>query len=133
MEDNANRFQKAVPHIPPSSSIVFISSDVTETSSLPPHFLLYTATKGAVNQMVRALARGLAKQGIRVNAVFPVVTGTELFFKLNSEETIQMLAEINPFKRIGESDDIAAGVSLFWRKENGWVTGQILTSNGGST
>ncbi|KAH1341065.1 hypothetical protein KXV68_000231 [Aspergillus fumigatus] len=100
--------QKALPYMQPGSTIIFISTDLTDASSVPPHFLLYVSTKGAMNQMVKVLARDLAGAGIRVNAVSPGATSTASFHKAMDETRVQMIASHNPFNRIAEPDEIAA-------------------------
>jgi 3-oxoacyl-[acyl-carrier protein] reductase len=116
----------------PGSTIIFISTDLTESSSVPPEFLLYVSTKGALNQMVRVLARDLAREGIRVNAISPGATNTALFRDSMSDEQVRMIASQNPFERIGEPHDVAAAVSMLWGKDSSWITGQVLMVNGGS-
>lgn len=82
--------------------------------------------------MVRVLARDLAKKDIRVNAVSPGATSTELFNQMNSDETIQIIASSNPFGRIGTPEEIAAAVSLLWGGDSAWINGQVLKVNGGT-
>ncbi|KAF3397233.1 putative oxidoreductase [Talaromyces pinophilus] len=124
--------KKAIPFMAPGSRIIFISTDLTESSFVRPDFLLYLATKGAMNQMVRVLARDLAKKDIRVNAVSPGATSTELFNQANSDEEIRRIASFNPFGRIGTPEDTAAAVSLLWGGDSAWINGQVLRVNGGT-
>jgi 3-oxoacyl-[acyl-carrier protein] reductase len=105
---------------------------MTDSSTILPQFLLYISTKGALNQMVRALARDLARVGIRVNGVSPGTTHTEALHKAMDEGKRQILAGHNPFNRIADPAEIAAAVSLLWSNDSAWVTGQILKANGGS-
>ncbi|GKZ17224.1 hypothetical protein AbraIFM66951_009043 [Aspergillus brasiliensis] len=123
--------QKALPHMKPGSKVIYISTDLTDASALRSQFLLYVSTKGAINQMVKVLARDLAGAGIRVNAVSPGATHTELFHKANSEEQTRMVASQNPFKRLAEPDEIAAAVSLLWGEDSVWISGQVIRVNGG--
>lgn len=116
----------------PGSRVIFISTSLTESPLIRPEFLLYLSTKGAVNQMVRVLARDLAKKDIRVNAVAPGATSTELFNQTNNDEKIQMIARSNPFGRRGTPEEIAAAVSLLWGKDSTWINGQVLRANGGT-
>ncbi|KAI2912827.1 hypothetical protein CBS147371_7187 [Aspergillus niger] len=123
---------RALPHMTSGGTIIFISTDMTDASTVMPQFLLYVSTKAALNQMVKVLARDLAATGIRVNAVSPGATSTESFHKAMDENKAKMLANHHPFNRIGRADEIAAAVSLLWRKDSGWITGQVLRVNGGS-
>ncbi|KAL2844567.1 hypothetical protein BJY01DRAFT_248076 [Aspergillus pseudoustus] len=124
--------QKALPHMTSGSTIIFISTDMTDASVVPSHFLLYVSTKAAMNQMVKVLARDLAGAGIRVNAISPGATSTESFHKAMDEDKAMLIANQHPFNRIGRADEIAAAVSLLWRKDSSWITGQVLRVNGGS-
>ncbi|KAL4756330.1 putative oxidoreductase, short-chain dehydrogenase/reductase family [Aspergillus foveolatus] len=124
--------QKALPHMPSGSTIIFISTDMTDAAVVPSHFLLYVSTKAAINQMVKVLARDLAGAGIRVNAISPGATSTESFHKAMDENKARLIASQHPFSRIGRADEIAAAVSLLWRKDSGWITGQVLRVNGGN-
>ncbi|KAJ5904845.1 oxidoreductase short-chain dehydrogenase/reductase family [Penicillium subrubescens] len=125
-------FQKALPHMTPGSKIIFISTDMTDASVIQPQFLLYVSTKGAMNQMVKVLARDLASSGIRVNAISPGATSTDSFHRVVDESKERILASHNPFNRIAHAEEIAAGVSLLWGKDSDWISGQVLKVNGGS-
>lgn len=124
--------KKAMRYMKPGSTIIFISTDLTEASSVSPELLLYVSTKGALNQMVRILARDLAREGIRVNAISPGATNTELFRNAMSDEQVRIIASQNPYGKIGEPYDVAAAVGMLWGKDSSWVTGQVLMVNGGS-
>ncbi|GKZ32425.1 hypothetical protein AbraIFM66950_001803 [Aspergillus brasiliensis] len=124
--------QKALPYMQPGSTIIFISTDMTDASSVAANFLLYTSTKAAINQMVKVLARDLAGMGIRVNAISPGATSTESFHRAMDETRAQMIASHNPFNRIAETDEIAAAVGLLWGKDSAWISGQVLRVNGGN-
>jgi 3-oxoacyl-[acyl-carrier protein] reductase len=82
--------------------------------------------------MTRIMAKELATQGIRVNAISPGATGTELFNKTNSVDTIQKIASGNPFNRTADPDEIAEAVSLLWKNESRWITEQVVKVDGGS-
>ncbi|KAL9099207.1 MAG: hypothetical protein Q9163_005262 [Psora crenata] len=123
--------QKAVPHMPPSSHIVLISTSLTTATIVAPTYLLYNATKGAVEQMTRVLAKDLASKNITVNAVAPGPTATELFYKGKSEQLVKTIAGFSPFNRIGEVDEIAQAIAFMCSPGCTWVTGQVLRANGG--
>ena len=117
--------------MPPSSHIIFVSTTLTQASTVPPPYLLYNSCKGAIEQMVRVLAKDLGRLGIVVNAVSPGPTSTELFLKGKSEAVIQGLANSNPFGRLGTPEEVAE--AFLWLAGDGsrWVNGQVLRSNGG--
>jgi 3-oxoacyl-[acyl-carrier protein] reductase len=123
--------QKAVPHMPPGSHIIFISTGVCHHSSVSPKYLLYAATKGAIEQMTRVMAKGLAAKGIIVNAVAPGPTATELFYKGKPEGLINTIKAWSPFNRLGEPEDIANTVKFLASGDSSWVVGQTVLVNGG--
>lgn len=88
----------------------------------------YSATKGAVIALTKALAQELAPSGIRVNCVSPGVILTDMLEKL-SEETLAELAEECPLGRNGKPQEVAEG--MLYLAEASFVTGQILGINGG--
>jgi 3-oxoacyl-[acyl-carrier protein] reductase len=123
--------QKAVPHMPPGSRIIFVSTGVCHHSSVSPKHLLYAATKGAIEQMTRVMAKGLAAKGIIVNAVAPGPTATELFFKGKPEGLVTAIKAWSPFNRLGEPEEIANTVKFLASGDSSWVAGQTLLVNGG--
>jgi 3-oxoacyl-[acyl-carrier protein] reductase len=110
--------------------VFFISSATTKFSGVPPNYLIYTATKGAVEQMTRVLAKDLGARGINVNAIAPGPVDTELFRAGKSEELISFFANLHPQKRIPEPDEISPIVAFLSRDEAGWINGQTIFVNG---
>ena len=90
----------------------------------------YSATKAALIGLTRSLAMELAPTGIRVNCVAPGVVNTDMVQVLG-EETLRALAETTPLGRLGTPEDIAAAVCFLAGAEAGFITGQILTADGG--
>lgn len=111
--------------------IIFVSTGVCHFSAVTPDYLLYAATKGAIEQMTRVMSKGLAQKGIHVNAVAPGPTATEFFFRGKTEAMIQGMAKAHPLGRLGEPEDIAGVVAFFAGDDSRWVTGQIYLVNGG--
>lgn len=128
----ANAFpQAAAPHIPDGGRIIFFSTTLTAASTVTPNYLLYIATKGAIEQMTRALAKDLGKRGITVNVVSPGPTGTDLFYNGKPEAVVKMIAGFNPMNRIGTPEEIAKVVGFLAGPESTWVNGQNFRVNGG--
>lgn len=88
----------------------------------------YSATKGAVLTLTKALAQELGPSGIRVNAVSPGVILTDMV-KNVGKETLSSLAEETPLGRNGMAEEVAQ--AFLYLAEAGFVTGQNLPVNGG--
>ncbi len=90
----------------------------------------YPASKYAVNGLTKSLARELGRDGIRVNAVAPGITRTDMVAKL-PEVMIQPLVARIPLGRIGESEDIANAVCFLASDIASYITGAVLSVDGG--
>ncbi|KAI0697924.1 NAD-P-binding protein [Cytidiella melzeri] len=121
----------ASKHMQPGGRVLFISSSITKFSGVPPNYLLYAATKGAIEQLTRVLAKDLGSRGINVNAIAPGPTNTELFRAGKSEQLIQFFSSLHPAKRIAEPDEISPIIAMLAREESSWVNGQTIFVNGG--
>lgn len=88
----------------------------------------YAAAKGALHSATRALSLELASRGITVNAVAPGVIDTEMSEGVFSAEAI---AQLVPMKRAGRPEDVADLVGFLASEQAGYITGQIISVNGG--
>ena len=88
----------------------------------------YSATKGAVIALTRALAKELGPSGIRVNCVAPGVIETDMLLEI-PRETLDALAEDTPLGRNGTPEDVAQ--SIVYLSDAPFVTGQVLGVSGG--
>ena len=88
----------------------------------------YVASKAGVIGLTKSLARELAPYGILVNCVAPGPVNTDLLSPL--ERTPELLKAI-PLGRIGEPADIASAICFLVSPGAGWITGQVLSPNGG--
>jgi 2,3-dihydroxy-2,3-dihydro-p-cumate dehydrogenase len=95
----------------------------------------YNAAKGGVHAMATGLAREFARDGITVNVVAPCIINTPQVQKatLMSRETLQRFVDVVPMGRPGEMDEVASMVCYLASKEASFVTGQVISVNGGST
>lgn len=91
----------------------------------------YPASKFAVNGLVKSLSRELAKDGIRVNAVAPGVTRTDMLANLPKEMVDRVSAGI-PLGRVGEPEDIAHAYLYLASDKASYVTGLVLKVDGGA-
>ncbi len=91
----------------------------------------YPASKCAVNGLTKSLSRELAKDGIRVNAVAPGITRTDMVAKL-PETMVQPLISHIPLGRIGESEDVANAFCFLASEMASYITGVVLSVDGGT-
>jgi 3-oxoacyl-[acyl-carrier protein] reductase len=114
----------------PGSHIIFVSTSLCAASGVAPDYLPYVSSKGAIEQMTRVMAKDLGRKGIRVNAVAPGPTGTELFLKGKPEQLIKAIASGSPFQKLGEPDEIADVMAFLSSDASRWVSGQVVRVNG---
>ena len=90
----------------------------------------YAASKAAVIGLTRSLAAELAPSHIRVNCVAPGVIETDMVRGLG-EDTLSALVDQTPAGRLGSPEDIAKAVAFLAREDADFITGQVLTVDGG--
>ena len=112
-------------------TIVCISSDSAKL--VFPWIPAYCTAKAGLEAFVRCAAEELSHQKIRVNAVRPGLTRADSTAALFAEPEIhRRFAEQKPLGRLGEPEDIAAGVRYLAGPESSWVTGQSFAIEGGN-
>ncbi|MBR8257572.1 SDR family oxidoreductase [Burkholderia ambifaria] len=124
-----NILSNAARHVADGGSIVAM------TTSLVRHAVAgvgpYTATKAAVESLVRSMAKELAQRQVRVNAVAPGPIDTDLFNSGKTEEAKQRSASMSPFNRIGLPAEVAEAVAFLASPRASWIHGQVVQPNGG--
>ncbi|TKR53313.1 SDR family oxidoreductase [Allopusillimonas ginsengisoli] len=110
-------------------AIVNISSGAAQLGSAN-NWVHYAATKGAMDTMTIGLAKEVASEGIRVNAVRPGLVATDIQNKRSAEQLARMVMTI-PMGRMGEAEEIAETVLWLASPAASYVTGAILDARGG--
>ncbi|MCD1257753.1 3-oxoacyl-ACP reductase FabG [Paenibacillus athensensis] len=92
--------------------------------------VIYSTAKGGINAFTKALAKELAPSGVTVNAVAPGAVDTEMMAGFAESEKAELKNEI-PVGRFALPDEIASLVYFLALPESGYITGQIISPNGG--
>lgn len=108
--------------------IINIASVVGEAGN--PGQANYVASKAGLIGLTKSLAQEIASRNITVNAVTPGFIETDMTAVLTDDQKGKMLEHI-PLKRFGKAEDIAAAVRFLASEEAGYITGHILSVNGG--
>lgn len=108
---------------------VILNTSSMVSLSGQPSGIAYPASKSAVNGLTWSLARELGPSNIRVNAVAPGITNTDMVAAL-PEQMIQPLINAIPLRRVGEAEDIANAFLFLASDMASYVTGEILSVDG---
>lgn len=92
--------------------------------------VIYSAAKGGVNAFTKALAKEVAPSGVTVNAVAPGAVRTDMMADFNDEELRHIEEEI-PVGRLAMPEEVASLVYFLALPESGYITGQVISPNGG--
>ena len=112
-----------------SAAIINMSSPVAERGY--PNTALYSAAKGALTTLTKALAAELGPRGIRVNALAPGSVPTPGARGLNDQAEYERRARTIPLRRLGHEDDVAAAALFLLSPEAAFINGEILHVDGG--
>ncbi|HEY6237507.1 MAG TPA: SDR family oxidoreductase [Candidatus Elarobacter sp.] len=111
-------------------AIVIVSSRAAGLGS-PGEYVHYAASKGAVDALTRGLAKEVAREGIRVNAVAPGLIDTEIHARGGRPERVARITPTIPMERIGTAEEVATSVLWLLSAQASYVTGTILDVSGG--
>ena len=111
-------------------AIVNLGSAASRLGS-PAQYVDYAAAKGAIDTFTLGLAREVAAEGIRVNAVRPGIIDTEIHASGGLPERARELAPQVPMQRAGTADEVAAAVLWLLSDEAAYTTGALLDVTGG--
>ncbi|MDO6423673.1 SDR family oxidoreductase [Saccharophagus degradans] len=111
-------------------NIVNISSIAASLGS-PGEYVDYAATKAAIDTLTKGLAKEVANEGIRVNAVRPGIIDTDLHANSGDRERPFKLQSLIPMQKVGSVDDIAQAVLWLLSDEASYITGSLLDVSGG--
>jgi len=122
--------QQTLPILGPGSSIVFLSS--LGAHAVVGTLSAYSATKGAIDTLVKHFAAALGPRGIRVNAVAPGIVDTEMSSFAKTEAGQQYALSIQALQRVARPEDIGSVVAFLASDDARWITGDTIRVDGGS-
>ena len=111
-------------------AIVNLSSAAARLGS-PGEFVHYAASKGAIDTFTIGLAREVADEGIRVNAVRPGMIDTDIHAGAGPDDRVARIVPTVPMKRIGTADEVAQAILWLMSDSASYVTGAIVDVSGG--
>jgi 3-oxoacyl-[acyl-carrier protein] reductase len=124
--------QKAVPALAKTKGNILFTTSLAGLSAVGAKTgIAYGASKAGLMQVTKIMARLVAKDGIRVNAVSPGLIKTEILDSL-PEELLQALISEIPLSRAGTPEDIANTAAFLASDEASFITGQIISVCGGA-
>jgi len=117
-------------HGGPGGAIVNISSRAARLGS-PGEYVDYAASKAAIETLTVGLAKEVAAEGIRVNAVSPGIIDTEIHASGGEPGRVERLKDSIPMRRAGTAEEVARAVLWLLSEEASYTTGAIIDVAGG--
>ena len=124
-----NATRAATEHMIPQGSGVILSTSSMVSIYGQPSGVAYPTSKFAVNGLTVSLARELGPKGIRVNAVAPGITETDMMKAVPKEIIDPMIQQI-PLRRLGQPEDIANAFVFLASEDASYITGVVLSVDG---
>jgi 3-oxoacyl-[acyl-carrier protein] reductase len=122
--------QQLLPILAEGSSVVFVSSLAAHAAV--GSLSAYSATKGAIDTIVKHFAFALGPRGIRVNAVAPGIVATDMSNFAKTAEGREYAMGIQALKRVAQPDDIGGVIAFLASEDARWITGDSIRVDGGS-
>jgi NAD(P)-dependent dehydrogenase (short-subunit alcohol dehydrogenase family) len=122
--------QQLLPILAEGSCIVFVSS--LAAHSAVSNLSAYSATKGAIDTIVKHFAFALGPRGIRVNAVAPGIVATDMSNFAKTDQGREYALGIQALKRVAQPDDIGGVIAFLASEDARWITGDSIRVDGGS-
>jgi len=111
-------------------AIVNVSS-IAASLGAAGEYTWYAASKGAIDSLTLGLAREVAREGIRVNAVSPGMIETDIHAAGGQPDRIERLGHLMPVGRAGRADEVAAAILWLLSEQASYVTGANIRISGG--
>jgi NAD(P)-dependent dehydrogenase (short-subunit alcohol dehydrogenase family) len=122
--------QQLLPLLHAGASVILLSS--VAAVSVVSDLSAYSATKGAIDTLVKHFAAALGGRGIRVNAVAPGVIDTDMSSFARTDQGRDFVLGMQALKRLGKPEDIADVVAFLASDAARWITGTTIRVDGGS-
>ena len=117
--------------LPKKSGIIVNLSSAASTMGSPGEYVWYAASKGAIDSFTRGLAREVAAEGVRVNAVSPGIIDTEIHLSTGLPNRMPQLRELVPMRREGSAEEVAESILWLMSESASYVAGANLRVGGG--
>lgn len=114
-----------------AGGVIVNLSSVAATLGSPGLYVDYAASKGAIDTLTVGLAREVASEGIRVNAIRPGLIDTDIHGSGGEPDRAHRLAPTVPMKRVGTAEEVANAIVWLMSDEASYVTGAIFDVSGG--
>lgn len=111
-------------------AIVNLSSAAARLGA-PGQYVDYAAAKGAIDVFTMGLAREVATEGVRVNAVRPGIIDTDIHASGGQPERVRQMAPLVPMQRAGTAEEVAAAIVWLLSDEASYTTGSVIDVTGG--